>query len=99
MEVVKDVGLITCERVVYRHGAILHIVRECSGFNPRRFRRHGKKTKQEQTTNAQTCDDMCMMDARCDTLSHNVMCAQRQSVREKVSCEVYLSTTPVGYNG
>ena len=30
--------------------------------------------------------------ARCDTLSHNVMCAQGQSVREKVLCEVYLST-------
>ena len=30
--------------------------------------------------------------ARCDTLSHNVVCAQGESVREKVSCEVYLST-------
>ena len=26
-----------CERVVYRHGAILFIVRECSGFIPRNF--------------------------------------------------------------
>ena len=41
VEVVEVVGLITCERVVYRHGAILLIVRECSGFMPRRFRPHG----------------------------------------------------------
>ena len=27
-----------------------------------------------------------------DTLSHNVVCAQSESVREKLSCEVYLST-------
>ena len=57
----------------------------------------------KQTTSAQTCDDMCMShvlsDTRCDTLSHNVMCAQGQSVREQVSCEVYLSTLPVGYSG
>ena len=31
-----------------------------------------------------------------DTLSHNVVCAQGESVREKLSCEVYLSTLPVG---
>ena len=31
-------------------------------------------------------------DTRCDTLSHNVMCAQGKTCREKVSCEVYLST-------
>ena len=30
-----------CERVVYRHKAILLIVCECSGVHPRRFRRHG----------------------------------------------------------
>ena len=30
-----------CERIVYRHGAILLIVRECSGFNPRRWRHCG----------------------------------------------------------
>ena len=36
VEVVEDVGLTTCQRMVYRHGAILLIVRECSGFNPRR---------------------------------------------------------------
>ena len=28
----------SCERIVYNHGAILLIVRECSGFNPRRWR-------------------------------------------------------------
>ena len=39
VEVVEELGLITCERVVYRHGSILLMVRECSGFNPRRFRR------------------------------------------------------------
>ena len=35
VEVVKERGLITCERIENRHGAILLIVRECSGFNPR----------------------------------------------------------------
>ena len=30
-----------CERVVHRHGAIHLIVRECSGFHPRRIRPHG----------------------------------------------------------
>ena len=30
--------------------------------------------------------------ARCDTLGHNVVCAQSESVREKLSCELYLST-------
>ena len=33
------------------------------------------------------------------TLSHNVMYAQGESVREELSCEVYLSTPPVGYSG
>ena len=32
IEVVEEVGLITCEGVVHRHGAIPLIVRECSGF-------------------------------------------------------------------
>ena len=27
-----------------------------------------------------------------DTLSHSVVCAQSENVREKLSCEVYLST-------
>ena len=34
MEVVGDVGLITCERMVNHHGAILLSVRRRSGFNP-----------------------------------------------------------------
>ena len=34
-----------------------------------------------------------------DPLSHNVVCAQGESVREKLSCEVYLSTPTVGYSG
>ena len=40
---VQDHGRLTtvCERVVYRHGAILLIVRECSGLFPRRFRPRG----------------------------------------------------------
>ena len=37
--------------------------------------------------------------ARCDTLSHKVVCAQSESVREKLSCEENLSTPPVGYSG
>ena len=45
-------------------------------------------------------DDMQMEWMRTkDTLSHNVVCAQGESVREKLSCEVYLSTHPVGYSG
>ena len=36
--------------------------------------------EEDETTNAQTCDDMWMnmfyADTSCDTLSHNVMCAQ-----------------------
>ena len=31
VDVVRDVGLITCERVVYRHEAILLVVRRGSG--------------------------------------------------------------------
>ena len=33
--------LVLCQRVVYRNGAILLIVGECSGFILRRFRPHG----------------------------------------------------------
>ena len=32
VEVVEELGLITCEKIVYRHGAILLILRECSGL-------------------------------------------------------------------
>ena len=39
-----------------------------------------EEDKTKKTTNAQTCDDMWMhmfyADTSCDTLSHNVMCAQ-----------------------
>ena len=68
-----------------------------------RKRDRGRRSK--ETTNAQTCDDMRMndilSDPRCDTLSHNVMCAQRQICLEKLSCEVYLSTAsgPVPMRG
>ena len=41
VEVVELVGLITCERVVYRHRAILLIQRVRSGFSTRRFRPRG----------------------------------------------------------
>ena len=34
-------GLCTCERVVYRHGAILLILRVRRGFSTRWFRPHG----------------------------------------------------------
>ena len=33
VEVVEELGLITCEKIVYRHGATLLILRECSGFD------------------------------------------------------------------
>ena len=52
--------------------------------------REGGRRQNKETTNARTCDDMS--DTSCDTLSHNVMCAQSQICREKLSCEVYLST-------
>ena len=32
-------------------------------------------------------------------LSQNVMCAQGEKIREKLSCEVYLSAHSVGYSG
>ena len=58
-------------------------------------RERGRRQSKE-TTNTQTCDDMCMCDilsdTRCDTLSHNVICAQGQICRENVSCEVYVYT-------
>ena len=38
---VLHLGPCLCERVVYRNGALLLIVRECSGLIPRRFRPHG----------------------------------------------------------
>ena len=37
----SSVSLCLCERIENRHGAILLIVRECSGFNPRRWRHCG----------------------------------------------------------
>ena len=37
--------------------------------------------------------------ARCGTLGHSVVCAQGESVREKLSWVVYLSTPPVGCSG
>ena len=112
------------ERVVYRHGAILLILRVRIGFGARRSRRHGGwssgqrtgrseresrgtrdrgRRQNKETTKDQTCDDMWMnmfyANTSCDTLSHNVMCAQGWKCREKVTCEVYLSALSVGYSG
>ena len=105
------------ERVVYRHGAILSIVRECNGFIPRRFRPHGswwagqrtsrlrdkvearEGEEEDKARKQQTLKHVMTCAWRCDTLSHNVMCTQGQTCREKLSCEVYLSTHPVGYSG
>ena len=46
----------------------------------RRGTRDRGRRQNKETTNAQTCDDMWMnmfyADTSCDTLSHNVMCAQ-----------------------
>ena len=62
-----------------------------------------EEDKTRETTNAQTRADMRIdmfyADTPRDTLSHNVMCAQGSKCREKVSCEVFLSTQPVGYSG
>ena len=64
----------------------------------RRGTRERGRRQNKETTNAPTCDDMWMnmfyTDTSCNTLSHNVMCAQGWKCREKVSCEVYLSTHP-----
>ena len=57
------------------------------------------KNRQRTLKHVMTCAWVILSDTRCDTLSHNVTCAQSQSVREKVSCEVYLSTHSVGYSG
>ena len=48
VEVVELVGLITCERVVFRHGAILLVVRRRSGWFPRRCR-HWKWSAGQRT--------------------------------------------------
>ena len=70
--------------------------RERSGARDRR-------RQNKETTNPHTCDEMSMnifdADTSCDTMSHNVMCAQGWKCREKVSCECVLSTHPVGYSG
>ena len=113
------VSVSSCERVVYRHGVILLILRVRIGFSARRSRAHGScssgqrpsrserksrgtrdrgRRQNKETTNAQTCDDMCMnillWDTCCDTLSHNVMCAQGWKCREIILCEMFLSTLP-----
>ena len=41
VEVVELVGLITCEKVLYRHGAKQIILRVCKWFSTQRFRPHG----------------------------------------------------------
>ena len=59
-----------------------------------------KARKQQTLKHVMTCACVSFLsDTRCDTLSHNVMCAQNQKCREKLSCEVFLSTPPVGYSG
>ena len=64
--------------------------------NERESRGARGRGRRQNKTNAQTCDimdDMQMERMRTKhTLSHNVMCAQGGSVRETLSCEVYLST-------
>ena len=49
VEVVEEVGLVTCEGVKNRHGAILLIVRGCSGLIPRRFRPHDRWWARQRT--------------------------------------------------
>ena len=48
VEVVEELGLITCKWIVYRHGATLLIVRECSDFIPRRWR-HWRRCDRQRT--------------------------------------------------
>ena len=58
-----------------------------------------EEDKHEEAANAQTRDIMDDMQMEWMRIKHfwspNVECAQDQSVREKVSCELYLSTLPV----
>ena len=62
-----------------------------SGEKEEARERERKKTKREQTTHAQTCDimdDMRWSECAPKTpLSQNVVCAQSDSVGEKLSCE------------
>ena len=53
-------------------------------------REKGRRQSKE-TTNAQTCDDMCM-----SVFVRHTLRAQGEICHEKVSCEVYLSTENMG---
>ena len=59
-----------------------------------------KTGKQQTLKHVMTFGWTCFYaDMSCDSLSHNVMCAQGWKCRERVSCEVSLSARPVGYSG
>ena len=114
-----------CERLVYRHEAILLIVRECCRFNPRRWRHcgscagqrrgrqrkrksrserwRGRRQNEDHQTLAQTCDIMDGMWMEWlrtwDTLSHDMRVITCAKCIRKNTCEVFLSTPPVGYSG
>ena len=66
-----------------------------------REREEEDRTRKQSTLKHVTSWMTCRWSAcaGCDTLSHNVMCAECQTCREEVSCEVYLSTPSVGYSG
>ena len=121
-----------CERMVYRHGAILLIVRRHSGFIPQRYRhwrwsagqsasrvwkRRGKRRREtregqtrrdrQRTLKAHIMDGMKMeRSAHTDTLGGSSWAMQWvctvwlcANCTRKTTCEVSLSTPPVGYNG
>ena len=54
--------------------------------------RRQNENKQQTLKHVMTCAWVILSDTRCDTLSHNVVCAQSESGREKLSCEVYVYT-------
>ena len=67
-------------------------VREKVDAQEREREEEDKARKQQTLKHVMTCARVILSDTRCDTLSHKVMCAQRQICQEKVSCEVCLST-------
>ena len=73
-----------CERVVYRHGATLLMLRARVEFQDREQvevrekieARDSGRRQNKRTTNAQMWINMFYEDTSCNTLNHNVMCAQ-----------------------
>ena len=128
VEVVKELGLITCGRSVFCQGARLlgwrrrrgYLTWRCphgrrgsglstgrSGRRRARGRRDTRRESERRSNEEQTLNRSSWMarirgDARTQTLQPcNVIAHQLRSVNctRNMTCEVYLSTPPVGYSG